>query len=33
MKINEQINSDENIAMGCLGCYTEGRLVFKWISY
>jgi len=31
--MNEQINSDENIAMGCLGCYAEGRLVFKWISY
>jgi len=33
MKMNEQINSDKNIAMGCLGCYAEGRLVFKWISY
>jgi len=33
MEINKQINSDENIAMGCLGCYAEGRLVFKWISY
>lgn len=25
--------SDKNIAMGCLGCYAEGTLVFKWVSY
>ena len=31
--MNEQINSDKNIAMGCLGCCTEGRLIFNWISY
>jgi antirestriction protein len=23
---------EERIAMGCLGCYNDGRLTFKWIN-